>query len=106
MTPGTYDIALDQPAIAGQALVVSELLSGMARDRGRGGEGRRGRAHGLNLIGVALPPGARSIQLRFDDIAYEKGKVVTLLAVAFSFVLWGIGLAVDRRRPALTPTTA
>jgi hypothetical protein len=107
MTPGTYDITLDQPAVAGQALVVSEnYFPGWSATVDGAGKSVDVARTNYNLIGVALPPGARSIQLRFDDIAYEKGKIVTLLAVAFSFVLWGIGLAVDRRRHTLTPTTA
>jgi hypothetical protein len=105
MTPGRYDIALDQPAVAGQALVVSENYFPGWSATADGKSAALARTN-YNLIGVALPAGARSIQLRFDDAAYEKGKVVTLIAVACSLVLWGIGLAVARRRFAPTPTTA
>lgn len=105
MTPGAYDITLDQPAITGQALVVSENYFPGWAATADGTSAAVARTN-YNLIGIALPAGARSIQLRFDDVAYEKGKVVTLIAVAFSLVLWGIGLAVDRRRLAPTQTTA
>ena len=44
-----------------------------------------------NLVGVALPAGAKNVQLRFTDAAYEKGKLVTWLALALS-----LG-ALDRR---------
>jgi hypothetical protein len=105
MTPGSYDITLDQPAVAGQALVVSENYFPGWSATADGKSAALARTN-YNLIGVALPAGARSIQLRFDDAAYEKGKVVTLIAVACSLVLWGVGLAVGRRRLAPTPTTA
>ncbi|MEP6494511.1 MAG: hypothetical protein ABJF01_17635 [bacterium] len=104
-TDGAYDISLDQPAVAGQALVISENYFPGWNATADGKTATVARTD-FNLIGVALPAGARSIRLRFDDIAYQKGKVVTLIAVAFALVLWGVGLAVDRRRLASAPSTA
>jgi hypothetical protein len=48
-------------------------------------------------MAVVLPAGATSVQLRFDDPAYEKGKTLTLVALGLAIVLWGVGFAVDRR---------
>ena len=59
-----------------------------------------------NLIGVALPEGAKSIQLRFTDAAYEKGKRVTFVALALAIVGLVAGLIVDRRRPSMAVAAA
>ena len=95
-TDGAYDISLDKPATAGSALVVSEnyfpgwnaTVDGKAAPVAR---------TNFNLVGVVLPAGARSIQLRFTDAAYEKGKLVTLLSLAIAVVVLGFGLVADRR---------
>ena len=94
--PGSVDLTLGQPATAGQALVVSEnyfpgwsaLVDGKPAPVVRAD---------FNLMAVALPAGAKSVQLRFDDPAYEKGKTLTLVALGLAIVLWGVGFAVDRR---------
>jgi len=57
-----------------------------------------------NLIGVALPAGARAIQLRFTDAAYETGKVVTIVALLAALIVWIGGGVLDRR--AAAPTQA
>ena len=54
-----------------------------------------------NLMGIALPTGARDVELRFRDPAYETGKTVTLLALAASVLLVIVGALRDRRRPVL-----
>jgi uncharacterized membrane protein YfhO len=96
-------MTLDQPATAGQALVVSEnyypgwsaMVDGHAVDAVR---------MNFNLVGVALPAGAKSVQLRFDDAAYERGKRVTVVALVLALLLWIAGLMVDRwRATTLTP---
>jgi len=95
--PGAVDLTLGQPSAAGEALVVSEnyfpgwsaLVDGKPAPVVRAD---------FNLMAVALPPGAKSVQLRFDDPAYEKGKTLTLIALAVAIVLWGFGFAVQRRR--------
>jgi hypothetical protein len=51
-----------------------------------------------NLVGVALPAGAKTIQLRFVDEAYQKGKLLTMVALAIAIAAWGIGFVVERRR--------
>ncbi|MFI5229470.1 MAG: hypothetical protein ACHQWU_10395 [Gemmatimonadales bacterium] len=103
--PGAIDLDLSQPAKAGEALVVSEnyfpgwsaLVDGRAT---------RATRMDFNLIGLALPTGARSVQLRFDDAAYEIGKRVTIVTLILALIVWLGGLALDRRRraPAPSPT--
>ena len=101
--PQAIDITLDQPALAGQALVVSENYFPGWRAIVDGKPAVVARMN-YNLTGVVLPAGARSIQLRFEDAAYEKGKIVTLVALVIAAGLWGCGVVVDRRRlvPAAT----
>ena len=94
--PGLVDLTLGQASAAGQALVVSEnyfpgwtaLVDGKPAPVVRAD---------FNLMAVVLPAGATSVQLRFDDPAYEKGKTLTLVALGLAIVLWGVGFAVDRR---------
>jgi hypothetical protein len=103
--PGSIDLALDAPSVAGQALVVSEnYFPGWhaAAD----GKAAPVALMNYNLIGVALPPGSKNIELRFTDAAYEKGKLVTWLALVLSVVLWVGGWIADRRRGAATPAVA
>jgi hypothetical protein len=94
--PGAVDLTLGQPASAGQALVVSEnyFPGWSAVVDGKPAPVIRA---DFNLMAVALPPGAKSVQLRFDDPAYEKGKALTLVALAVAIVLWGLGVVLDRR---------
>jgi hypothetical protein len=99
--PGSYDITLDQPAVAGQALVVSDNYFPGWRATADGKQATVMRTN-FNLVGVALPAGTRSVQLRFDDPAYQKGKLITILAVIAAFLLWGLGTVVDRRQSART----
>jgi uncharacterized membrane protein YfhO len=49
------------------------------------------------LIGVALPEGARTVELGFHSSPYELGKTVTLIALALSTLLILAGVATDRR---------
>jgi len=99
--PGVIDITLDAPSVAGQALVVSEnYFPGWQATTD--GKPATVALMDFNLIGVALPAGARSISLRFTDAAYEKGKVVTWVALLLSLVLW-IGGWLASRRAAPTP---
>jgi hypothetical protein len=98
-TEGSYDIALDQPARAGSALVVSENYYPGWHATVDGKPIPVARTN-FNLIGMALPEGARTVQLRFTDAAYEKGKVLTLVALGVSVLILVAGVVVDRRRPA------
>jgi hypothetical protein len=103
--PGAYDIALDQPAAAGEALVVSENYFPGWHATADGKPAAVARAN-FNLIGVALPAGARSIQVRFTDAAYEKGKVLTLVALAIALLVWIGGWIAERRHGTPEAATA
>jgi hypothetical protein len=94
--PGSYDLSLDQPAVAGQALVVSDNYFPGWQATADGKPAAVVRTD-YNLIGIALPAGARTIQLRFRDAAYEKGKVLTLIALLTAVVLLAGGLVAERR---------
>ena len=52
----------------------------------------------FNLIGVPLPTGARAVRLEFEDAAYAKGKVLTLVALGVAVAAWILGYIVDVRR--------
>ena len=60
---------------------------------------RIGRAD-YTLIGVELPAGARSIELNFTSPSYQRGKVITWIAIAVGLLMLGAGLWRDRRRLA------
>jgi hypothetical protein len=98
-TDDSYDVALDQPASAGSALVVSENYYPGWRATIDGKPAPVARTN-FNLIGVALPAGARAVQLKFTDEAYEKGKTLTLVCITAAIVLLVAGVVADRRRPA------
>ena len=95
--PQAIDITLDRPALAGQALVVSENYFPGWRAVADGKAATVARMN-YNLTGVVLPSGARVIQLRFVDDAYEKGKIITLVALVVAVGLWGFGVTVERQR--------
>ena len=95
--PRTIDIALSEPATAGQALVVSENYFPGWRAVANGKAVPVARMN-YNLTGVVLPAGARSIQLRFVDDAFEKGKIVTVVSLLIAVGLWGWGVVGERRR--------
>lgn len=98
--PGHVALDLSQPAPEGSALVVSEnYYPGWHAVVDGKPVSSIGRADG-SLIGVALPIGARHVELNFDDAAYESGKKVTLAAIALTLVLIGWGAAAERSRHA------
>ena len=90
-------IALDGPAPAGSALVVSESFypGWTATIDGRPASTERAN---LALIGVPLPTGARRIELQFESPAYVKGKRISLVAIAMALLLAISGLVMARRR--------
>jgi hypothetical protein len=103
--PGSMDIALDAPSVAGQALVVSEnYFPGWQATVD--GKAAPVALMDYNLVGVALPAGAKNVQLRFIDAAYEKGRLVTWVALVLSLALWIGGWLADRRRTAPMPVAA
>ena len=104
-SPGSFDISLEPPASAGQALVVSENYFPGWRATADGKQAVVARTN-FNLVGVALPAGARTVQLRFRDAAYEKGKAVTLVALLVAVVVWIGGWIIERRRRVPAPMPA
>jgi hypothetical protein len=46
---------------------------------------------------VELPGGARSVQLDFTSPGYERGKVITWIAILFGFLMLAAGIWRDRR---------
>jgi hypothetical protein len=99
--PGAIDVQLDKPATAGSALVVSENYFPGWQGTSDGKTSTVVRTN-FNLIGVELPTGARSVQLRFVDHAYQRAKPITLLALALAIIATIAGVLFERRRqPAL-----
>jgi hypothetical protein len=94
--PGSIDVALDQPAPDGSALVVSENYYPGWAATVDGQPAAIGRAD-VSLIGVPLPAGTRQVSLRFSSEPYETGTTVTLVAVLVA-LLWVVGGAVVERR--------
>jgi uncharacterized membrane protein YfhO len=92
-------IDLSSPAPAGSSLVVSENFYPGWVATVDGKPGKVGRAD-YSLIGVELPAGARSVQLLFTSPAYERGKVITWLAILLGLLMLGAGAWRDRRRLA------
>jgi hypothetical protein len=98
--PGHVALDLSQPAPEGSALVVSEnYYPGWHATIDGKPDPAIGRADG-SLIGVALPAGAKHVELNFDDPAYESGKKVTLAAIALTLILIGWGVTAERGRHA------
>jgi hypothetical protein len=95
--PGRVSIELDAPAPKGSALVVSENYypgwSATADTR----PAVVGRAD-VSLIGVALPEGARRVDLTFTSAPYRTGKTITLTALLIALLACAAGFLADRRR--------
>jgi len=93
--PGEIDMVLGQPAPAGSALIISENFYPGWTATVDGKPASIARAD-YTLIGVALPTGAKTVQLRFDSATYHSGKLLTFLAVGAALLWWGIGSLFDR----------
>lgn len=97
--PGDIQLQVQSTPPAGSALIVSENYfpgwSAMV-------DGRPALVDRVeyNLIGVQLPAGAKRVTLRFDDPAYERGKVITLLALLAAIVIAIGGFLSTRRSDA------
>ncbi len=98
--PGHVVLDLSAPAPAGAALVVSEnYYPGWHATVDGTPDPSIGRAD-FSLIGVALPAGARHVELNFVDAAYVRGSKVTLAALLLTVLLIAGGLMAARRERA------
>ncbi len=97
--PGAISVSLGAPAPAGSALIVSENFYPGWTASVDGKPVTASRAM-YSLIGVPLPAGATSVELRFASASYERGKAITLAAAVLSLVLAFGGMAMDRRKTA------
>jgi hypothetical protein len=105
LEPGVIDVRLDAPAPTGAALVVSENFYPGWRATADGRDAQVARAN-FNLIGVALPAGAREIRLRFTDEAFSTGRAVTLAALIVALAAIVAGVVMQRRHPVLAANDA
>jgi hypothetical protein len=96
---GKVHLDLSAPAPQGSSLVVSENYYPGWQASVDGKPAHIGRAD-YTLIGVELPAGARSVDLTFTSPAYQRGKVITWLAIALGFLMLASGMWLDRRRIA------
>ncbi|MBA2688182.1 MAG: hypothetical protein H0U64_08790 [Gemmatimonadaceae bacterium] len=94
--PGRIKLKLDTPAPEGSALVVSENYFPGWRATSGGRNLNVGRADFV-VIGVELPAGATEVELSFHSAAYDKGKMITLIALGASILLVAAGVFVQRR---------
>ena len=97
--PGHIDVDLSQPAPRGSALMVSENYYPGWVATADGKPAVVGRADYV-LIGVALPEGARHIDLTFTSAAYERGKVITIVAILIALAMLAAGIALDKKQHA------
>jgi hypothetical protein len=94
--PGKVRIELGAPSPDGASLVVSENFYPGWTAMVDGKSARIGRAD-YTMIGVELPAGARSVELNFTSPTYERGKVITWIAILLGFLMLAAGGWRDRR---------
>ena len=97
--PGRAQIDLSAPAPAGSSLIVSENFYPGWVATADGKPATLGRAD-YSLIGVELPEGARSVELKFTSPAYDRGKSITWFAIMLGILMLAAGFWRDRRRLA------
>jgi hypothetical protein len=96
--PGHIALELSAPAPAGSALVVSENYFPGWTVTVDGRAPVPAIRTDYTFLGVPLPVGATKVSLDFQDAAYGKGKIVTLVATLLALAALGAGLILDRRR--------
>lgn len=97
--PGKIALSLDQSAPAGSALIVAENYYPGWHATVDGKSAAIGRAQ-YTMIGVALPAGARKIDLTFTSAPYETGKTITWIALLIGVIALAGGMIMERRRVA------
>lgn len=94
--PGKIKMTLDKPAPKGAALIAAENYYPGWKAVSGGKEVNIGRAQ-YALIGVELPEGATEVELTFTELSYDKGKLLTLVALGLSILILGWGLVTARK---------
>ena len=97
--PGHFALTLSAPAPRNSALVVSENFYPGWKATVNGKAVPVERADFV-LMGVALPEQATRVEFTFASGTYERGKWITLIALAIA-ILAAIGGAVRDRRPGI-----
>lgn len=95
--PGAFTVKLSAPAPAGSALVVSEnFYPGWTATI----DGQRAPVYRTDyvLMGVPLPAGATSVEFRFINATYPKGRTVTFAAILLSLLLATAGMFLSPRK--------
>jgi hypothetical protein len=96
---GNIAMQLAAPAPAGSALIVSENYYPGWSATVDGKPVTASRAM-YSLIGIPLPTGARTVELTFVSASYERGKLITLIALALATLLIVWGVVTGRRAAA------
>lgn len=96
---GRATVHLSSPAEAGNILVISENFYNGWRANADGKDLPVMRAS-FNLVGVALPAGARTVSFAFRDERYTAGRNITLVALTLTGLLILAGWKLHRRTPA------
>ena len=101
MEPGHIVVALDAPAPANAALMVSENYYPGWRATVDGKPAAVDRADYV-LMGVGLTAGARKVELTFHSDTYDRGRMITIIAVVLMLLALGAGIVptLRRERPA------
>ncbi len=97
--PGAIDLTLDGVAPPGSALLVSENYYPGWQATVDGKPATLGRAD-YTIMGVALPDGAKKVELRFTSQPVSTGRTITLLALMGALVWLVLGWFLDRRHVA------
>lgn len=94
---GAIDIKLDGSAPVGAALVVSENYYPGWQAEVDGQAVPVSRAN-YAIMGIPLPANAKSVSLRFVSPPYERGKMITLIAVGLAVLAAVLGFVADRKK--------
>jgi len=95
--PGHFVIELSTPAPQGAALIVSENFYPGWSANADGKPVRVWRAD-MSLMGIELPAGARRLEFNFASAPYQRGKLITLVALILSLGAWAAGAVLSRSR--------
>jgi hypothetical protein len=95
--PHRIVVEMSAPAPAGSALLVSENWYPGWSALADGKPVTVGRAD-YAFLGIPLPAGSRRVELSFQDAAYVRGRLITLVSLAATIAAMAIGVMLERRR--------